>query len=47
MEFWSVVKAFFVNAGPGGIFAMFVLALGLLVYIILTRWILAGGKGKH
>jgi hypothetical protein len=46
MEFWVMVRAFFVNAGPGGVFAMLVLTLGLVIYIALTRWILAGGKSK-
>jgi len=44
MGFWDLVSAFFVNAGPGGIFAMLIYTLALVIYVSLTRWILAGGK---
>jgi hypothetical protein len=46
MGLWDLVRAFFVNAGPGGVFAMSIFTLALVIYVSLTRWILAGGKDE-
>lgn len=44
MDIGSLVQLFFTEDGPGGIFAMSVLVLALVIYFMLTRWILRGGK---
>jgi hypothetical protein len=44
VDIGSLVHSFLTNAGPGGIFAMSILLLALLIYLGLTRWILRGGK---
>jgi hypothetical protein len=42
MDVGSLVHYFFTEAGPGGIFAMSILALAMIIYYMLTRWILRG-----
>lgn len=44
MDIGTLVHSFFNNAGPGGIFAMSILLLAMLIYFGLARWILRGGK---
>jgi hypothetical protein len=44
MDLASLVDFFFTADGPGGIFAMSILILALVIYYALTRWILRGGK---
>jgi hypothetical protein len=44
MDFGYLVQQFFTDDGPGGIFAMSILLLALVIYYGLTRWILQGGK---
>jgi len=44
MDLGALVHFFFTDDGPGGIFAMSILILALLIYYALTRWILRGGK---
>lgn len=44
MDIGSLVHSFFTIDGPGGIFAMSILLLALVIYFGLTRWILRGGK---
>lgn len=41
------ISEFFVTAGPGGVVVFFVILVAATVYFLLTRWILAGGKGKQ
>lgn len=43
MDLAGLVHYFFTESGPGGIFAMSILALALIIYFMLTRWILRGG----
>ena len=44
MDIGSLVQYFLTDDGPGGIFAMSILTLALLIYFGLTRWIMRGGK---
>lgn len=44
MDIGSLLSFFFTDDGPGGIFAMMILLLALLIYFGLTRWIVRGGK---
>lgn len=44
MEIADLVFSFFNNAGPGGLVVMLVLVLAIVIYILLTRWIVSGGK---
>ena len=44
MDIGSLVQFFLTDDGPGGIFAMSILLLALLIYFGLTRWIIRGGK---
>ena len=47
MEISNLVYAFFDSDGPGGIVILAVLLLACVVYYVLTRWILAGGKNDR
>jgi hypothetical protein len=44
MDFGSLIHMFLTDDGPGGIFAMSILAVALTLYFGLTRWIIRGGK---
>ena len=44
MDIGSLVHLFFTDDGPGGIFAMAILVLAMVIYFGLARWILRGGK---
>lgn len=44
MEIGNLVATFFKTAGPGGVVIITVLILALIIYYLLARWILAGGK---
>jgi hypothetical protein len=44
MDIGFLIHSFLTNDGPGGIFAMLILLLALLIYFGLARWILRGGK---
>ena len=47
MEISNLVYAFFDSDGPGGVVILLVLLLACVIYYVLTRWILAGGKNAH
>ena len=47
MEISNLIYAFFDSDGPGGIVILAVLLLACVVYYVLTRWILAGGKNDR
>lgn len=44
MDLGALVHFFLTDDGPGGIFAMSILVLALVIYYALTRWIMRGGK---
>jgi len=44
MDIASLIQLFFTDDGPGGIFAISILVLALIIYYSLTRWIVRGGK---
>lgn len=46
MDIGNLVATFFQAAGPGGVVIITVLVLALIIYTLLARWILAGGKEK-
>jgi hypothetical protein len=46
MDIGSLVRYFFDGAGPGGVVVMLVFTLALVIYGLLTRWILAGGRSQ-
>jgi putative effector of murein hydrolase LrgA (UPF0299 family) len=45
MDIGALVRAFFDLAGPGGILAFMILVTALIVYFLVTRWIL--GKPEN
>jgi len=40
MDIGALVNAFFDLAGPGGVLALSILVIALVIYYSLTRWIL-------
>lgn len=44
MELGKLIFTFFNNAGPGGLMVMLIFGVALTLYILLTRWIIAGGQ---
>lgn len=44
MDIGGLVYSFFNSPGPGGVVIMVVFGGALILYVVLTRWILAGGK---
>ena len=46
MDIANLVFSFFNNAGPGGLVVVLVLVLAMVIYILLTRWIVSGGSEK-
>jgi len=44
MDIGALVTAFFDNPGPGGVVILIVLTVAIILYVLITRWILAGGK---
>ena len=44
MEISNLLYAFFDSDGPGGVVILAVLLLACLIYYLLTRWIIAGGR---
>lgn len=44
MELGKLLFTFFDNAGPGGILVLLIFAGALSLYILLTRWIMAGRR---
>ena len=40
MDIGALVSAFFDLAGPGGVLAISILVIALVIYYSLTRWIL-------
>lgn len=47
MDVGNLVYAFFNNAGPGGALAMMILGGACLFYVLITRWIISGGRPKR
>ena len=46
MDIGKMVYAFFNDPGPGGVVVLLVLVGGLIFYIYLRGWIVAGGKPR-
>jgi hypothetical protein len=44
MDIGGVVHAFFDNAGPGGVFALFIVGGACILYFFLVRWVVETGK---
>jgi len=44
MDIGGLVYSFFNSPGPGGVVILVVFGGALTLYVVLTRWILAGGK---
>jgi hypothetical protein len=44
MDIGGLVSTFFQNAGPGGGMVLLIFGGALTLYILLTRWIIAGGR---
>ena len=44
MDIAGVVHAFFNNAGPGGVFALFIVGGACTLYYFLVRWVVKTGK---
>lgn len=42
MDIGNLVYSFFNSQGPGGVFVLLVYGLAVIIYYVLTRWILAG-----
>lgn len=42
MDIANLVYSFFNSPGPGGVFVLVVYVLAIIIYYVLTRWILAG-----
>lgn len=47
MDIGQLVFAFFNEPGPGGGVVIGVLLLACVTYVLLTRWIIAGGKEEE
>lgn len=47
MDIGNLVYSFFNSPGPGGIVILAVITLAIVIYIFLTRWILAGGETRR
>jgi len=47
MDIGGVVHVFFNNAGPGGVFALFIVGGACIFYFFLVRWTVAPGKGSE
>lgn len=44
MDIGGLVYSFFNSPGPGGVVILVIFTGALILYVSLTRWILAGGK---
>jgi hypothetical protein len=47
MDIGGLVKAFFDNAGPGGVVVLLVIGAASTIYYFLTRWIVSGGRSHR
>ncbi len=47
MDIGGVVHASFNNAGPGGVFALFIVGGACALYFFLVRWVVKTGKGNE
>jgi len=47
MDIGGVIHAFFNNAGPGGVFALIIVAGACTLYYFLVRWVVKAGKGNE
>ena len=47
MDVGGLVTTFFNNAGPGGVVVLLIFGAACTIFYLLTRWILAGGKGTR
>ena len=46
MDIGNLVYTFFNSPGPGGVVAMTVLTLAVVIYYLLARWIIGGGENR-
>jgi hypothetical protein len=46
MEIGKLVFTFFNTAGPGGVVVMLIFGGALTLYVLLTRWIIAGANDE-
>lgn len=44
MNIGNLVHFFFDAPGPGGVVIIGVILLAIVIYVVLTRWIIAGGR---
>ena len=47
MDIGSLIKTFFDSPGIGGGVVLVVITAAIVIYILLTRWIIAGGRGRN